>query len=250
MIKITFLGTNGFYADKNGDTLCILIETDDFNIILDAGSGFTKLDKFIPSPCEKKTFLFLSHLHLDHINGLFTLPKFNFSHKLTIMLAKESVKALQTIVDFPYMAPFDLYKYPVEILELPDQLDSLPFRASVLPVSHSVFTLGMRMTVDGKTISFITDTGLCKNAFKLADNSDLLITECSHRSGETNPEWPHMNPEEAAKLALGSKSEKLVLTHFDAARYTTINERLKAEEVAKNIFPMTCIAKDGFSLTL
>ena len=248
MIKLTFLGTNGFYADKNGDTLCTLIETNDFNIILDAGSGITKLDKIIDF--KKKTFLFLSHLHLDHINGLFTLPKFNFKHALTIMVAKENIKALRTILAFPYIAPPSLYKYPVEILDLPDQLHSLPFRADVLSVSHSVFTLGLRMIIEDKTISFITDTGLCKNAFKLANHSDLLIAECSHRSGETNPQWPHLNPEEAGELALRSKSKKLILTHFDAAKYISIDDRLKAETIAKNIFPATCLAKDGFSMTL
>ena len=37
MIKVTFLGTNGWYSTDTGVTLCTLVESDDFYIILDAG---------------------------------------------------------------------------------------------------------------------------------------------------------------------------------------------------------------------
>ncbi len=74
-MKITFLGTNGWYDTSTGNTICILVETDKYNIVLDAGNGLYKIDRYISS--EKPVYLFLSHFHLDHIIGLHILGKFN-----------------------------------------------------------------------------------------------------------------------------------------------------------------------------
>jgi ribonuclease BN (tRNA processing enzyme) len=242
MIKVTFLGTNGFFSNKLGDTLCTVIETDNYNIILDAGSGISKLDKVISF--NKETYLLISHMHLDHINGLFILPKFNFLKGLTICSAEESFYDLQKIMDFPYIAPPRMYNYNIDFLSLGKDIDTLPFGLKILPVVHSVHTVGFRMKIQSRVISFITDTGICDNAVVLADNSDLLICECSHLSGQVNPEWPHMNPEEAATLAKCSNSEHLILTHFDANRYLTFKDRIKAEKTAGKFFHSVAAVKD------
>lgn len=47
MIKIYFLGTNGWYDSNTGSTICTLIEHKDFYFILDAGNGFNKIDRYI-----------------------------------------------------------------------------------------------------------------------------------------------------------------------------------------------------------
>ena len=70
-MKIIFLGTNGWYDTSLGNTICTLIKTQDFHIILDAGNGLYKIDRHIID--EKPVFLFLSHFHLDHIIGLHIL---------------------------------------------------------------------------------------------------------------------------------------------------------------------------------
>ena len=44
-MKVLFLGTNGWYDTKTGNTTCILIETKKEYIILDAGNGFYKIDR-------------------------------------------------------------------------------------------------------------------------------------------------------------------------------------------------------------
>ena len=79
-MKITFLGTNGWYNSPTGNTICILIESADYYIVLDAGDGFYKLSEYIIK--DKPAFLFLSHFHLDHISGLHTLVKFSFKKEL------------------------------------------------------------------------------------------------------------------------------------------------------------------------
>lgn len=94
--------------------------------------------------------------------------------------------------------------------------------------------MGYRFELDGKTLAYCTDTGICDNAMLLAEDADLLITECSHKPGEQSPDWPHLNPRDAAEIARRAKAKRLALTHFDASRYTTIQERLDAAKTITN----------------
>jgi ribonuclease BN (tRNA processing enzyme) len=83
----------------------------------------------------------------------------------------------------------------------------------------------------------------------LARYADLLITECSHKPGEQRPEWPHLNPQDAAEIAKRAKAKRLALTHFDAGRYTTIQERLDAAKSATN-FNDIAVGRDDLTLEL
>lgn len=247
MPKAYFVGTNGWYDSDLGSTVCTLIDYPEFNLILDAGGGFAKLEGCIQ--LDKPTYLFLSHLHLDHIVGLHVLPKYRFKHDLHILLSENSVKALTTFMDFPYTAPARLFKeylnYDIRIIPLPTASGDLPFKVTILPLIHTVETMAARFEVEGKTVSYVIDTGYCENAIRISEMADLLIAECSHRPGETNLDWPHLNPEEAAEIAARSSCSKLVLIHFDAKRYPTMASRMVAEDVAKNIFQHTTAGYDG-----
>ncbi|MFA6034452.1 MAG: MBL fold metallo-hydrolase [Myxococcota bacterium] len=248
MPKAYFLGTSGWYDSGTGNTVCTVLEYPEFNIILDAGGGFAKLDRYID--LEKPAYLFLSHLHLDHISGLHTLPKYAFRHDLHILLAKGSVNALKVFMDFPYTAPASTFKkrmnYGIRITALPARSIELPFRLSTLPMVHSVETTGARIEAAGKVVSYVMDTGYCENAVELSRNADLLIAECTHRPGEKNPEWPHLAPEEAARVALMASCKKLVLTHFDANRYPTMASREASGRIARKTFKNTTSGCDGF----
>jgi hypothetical protein len=46
-VKIIFLGTNGWYDSETGNSICTLIDTQDHYIILDAGNGIYKADRYI-----------------------------------------------------------------------------------------------------------------------------------------------------------------------------------------------------------
>ena len=79
-MNVTFLGTNGWYDTLTGNTCSVLVQSDDWNIIFDAGNGIAKADRYIDQ--GKPTILFLSHCHLDHLAGLHTLTKFRFRYPL------------------------------------------------------------------------------------------------------------------------------------------------------------------------
>lgn len=248
ILKIIFLGTNGWYDTPTGNTLCVAMCTNDYTLIFDCGSGIYKLDKYID--LDKPAFLFLSHFHLDHIIGFHSINKFNFTKGLTICGQQNIEKILNTIVCRPFTIPFNQLSYKTNFVELPENTGSLPFEIQALPLSHSEYTLGYRITIEGKIITFCTDTGYCENAVILAKNADLLITECTFKSGEENKLWPHLNPENAANIAKEAKVKNLALVHFESAKYITLDERIDAQKIAQGIFPATFAASDNIEFEI
>lgn len=247
-MRIIFLGTNGWFETATGNTLCVLIKTSQCDIVLDAGSGFFRLDKYIDG--TKPVYLLLSHFHMDHISGLHGLSKIRCGKGLTIIGQEGTRSIINTLVSRPFTVPLERLNYNTEIIELPAEHGLLPFELEYLPMLHSDPCLGYRITADGRNIAFCTDTGYCENAVKLAKGSDLLITECAFKPGESNPEWPHLNPETAAKIAVESGAKRLALAHFDAARYLTMEERYVAEKTAREIFPPSFAASDLMELEI
>ena len=97
-------------------------------------------------------------------------------------------------------------------------------------------------TVKGKKVTFILDTLRCEEAIRLAENSDLLITEATFASDleEKALETKHLTTKDAAQIAIESHSKKLIITHF-SQRYKTVE---KLEEEIKTFFPNSECAYD------
>ncbi|MCF7865874.1 ribonuclease Z [Candidatus Woesearchaeota archaeon] len=100
----------------------------------------------------------------------------------------------------------------------------------------------------GKKTTFILDTGLTENCYKLAENSDLLICEStmSIKLAEKAELRKHMTAQGAAQIASKSNTKKLILTHF-SQRYRTLHD---LEEEAKAVFPNTELAFDFMKVKL
>jgi ribonuclease BN (tRNA processing enzyme) len=249
-LKVIFLGTNGWYDTDTGNTICTLIKTLEADIILDAGNGFYKINRYIPRDDQKPVYLLLSHFHLDHIIGLHILNKFEFARGLTICGPEGTRNILGTIINHPYTAPLAQLPFAVRICELPSEHTALPFKVTAKPLFHVSYTLGYRIEIDGKVISYCPDTGYCENAVELSRSADLVIAECAYKSGQSCEDWPHLNPETAAGIARDAGATQLALVHFDADIYQTLEERKGAERAAQEIFQNTLAAKDGMEIEL
>lgn len=247
-MKVIFLGTNGWYDTETGNTICTLIQTQGFDIILDAGNGLHRADRY--SDQTKPAILLLSHFHVDHIEGLHVLAKFRFAEGLVIGGPEGSRSILGTFLNVPFTMPLADLPYPTRIVELPGEAAALPFSIETLPLRHASLTLGYRIRIDGRTIAYCPDTGYCENAVTLARSADLLITECAYKKGQSSESWPHLNPETAARIACEAGARRLVLTHFDAGVYRTLPERAESQSVAAGIFPATDAARDKMALDL
>ncbi|OGC22525.1 hypothetical protein A2291_07315 [candidate division WOR-1 bacterium RIFOXYB2_FULL_42_35] len=243
-MTVSFLGTNGWYDTDTGNTICVLIETPNEYVVLDAGNGIHKLDQDIKSS-SKPIYLFLSHFHLDHVIGLHVLGKFKFKQGMTICIPKGTKKLLKTLTSQPFTLPLARLDFPVKIVEIGKSNKAIKFLEQALLMDHPVPCLGYRFNFQGKVITYVPDTGFCQNAVMLAQDADLLIAECAFKAGQHATCWSHLNPETGAEIAKKAKAKKLVLVHFDAEIYPEFNDRLVAQQQARRIFKNTVTTKDG-----
>jgi ribonuclease BN (tRNA processing enzyme) len=240
-----FLGTNGWYSTGLGNTSCVLIDSETCYIVLDAGDGTYKLDKYIKS--EKSINLFLSHMHLDHIIGLHILGKLEIKQGINVYGYNGTQNGLR-FVGHPYTVPLGDLPFKVKIHDLDEGKHNLPFPVTCRLLAHSDPCLGFRFELENKVIVYCTDTGVCTNLYELAKNADVLITECSYKPKQAEWKWPHLKPEEAAIVSKQEHVKQLVLTHFDAEVYRTMEDRKQAVTKAKGIFERTIGAFDNLEI--
>lgn len=247
-MKIVFLGTNGWYSTGTGNTSCVLIDSDRYYVVFDAGDGICKLDNYIAR--DKPVHLFLSHFHLDHVFGFHILGKLKLDQGLDIYGQKGTGRTLSRLVRHPFTIPFCDLPIDVRIHELSEGTHKVPYPVTCKSLVHSDSCYGYRISLDGKTVVYCTDTAVCDSSLELCKNADLLIHECAFKSGHPATDWPHTSPQEAAELALRAKVKQLLLTHFDAAIYESIEDRKQAEAEAREVFKNTMVMVDGASVKI
>ena len=248
MIGAIFLGTNGWYCTETGRTSCVLVDSDRYYIVFDAGDGIYKLDSYVTR--HKPVHLFLSHFHLDHVSGFHIMSKLKLDQGIDIYGQRGTRRTLSRLVQHPFTVPLRDLPIDVRIHELSEGTHEVPFPVTCKFLLHADPCYGYRVCLDGKTIAYCTDTAVCDNSLELCKNADLLIHECASKSGHSATNWPHTNPQEAAELALRANVKQLLLTHFDAAIYKSIEDRKQAEAEAKKIFRNTMAAVDGTSVRI
>lgn len=247
-MDIRFLGTNGWYDTRTGNTSCTIVEAGEHTVILDAGNGLHRFDAFCSG--EKDTSLFLSHFHLDHVAGLHVLNKLEFRRGLRIYGQPGTAAVLNTLVSEPFTIPLSCLPFPVTVHELGEGHHEVPFPVECRYLVHASPCMGYRFDLDGRTIAYCTDTGYCENAVALARNADLLIAECSLLPGDSSPGWPHLSPETAIRLAREAGAGRLALMHFTANQYKTLRERRRICELFREDFPGIFVAEDGMSIRI
>jgi ribonuclease BN (tRNA processing enzyme) len=246
-MRVTFLGTNGWFDTAAGNTICTLVETSERYIVLDAGNGIWKLDRMMHRPLPVD--LFLSHFHLDHICGLHTLVKFLMPMGLRVIGPKGTQETLRKVITRPFTVPMDELPYDVEFIEMNEGGNDIGYQVEMRPLRHTSPCMGYRIGIDGKVLTYCTDTGMSDNIRVLGQDADLLVLECSFRRGGSSKTWPHLNPEEAIALGRETRAKRLALTHFDAYQYPTSQSRAEVEEMAADL-PGLIVARDDASIDL
>ena len=255
-LKLSFLGTNGWYSTRTGDSVCAVLETPESIIVLDAGEGMRHLPDFAGRR-RKSVHLFLSHFHLDHTFGLHLLPKLAALKRIEIYGQPGTRKVLARLLNHPFTAPpaeLEGIGLEVGVHELKhgrNRIKGADYSVVAAPLVHADPCWGYRFEAEGKSVAYCTDTGACRNIVELARGADALITECGLLPGmEGDSEWPHLAPETAASLAREAGCKRLFLSHFAAHLYKTMEGRKKAERAARKIFPRTFAARDGASFLI
>lgn len=246
-MKVYFLGTNGWFDTKTGNTVCVLVETKSEYVIFDAGNGLTKIASLIKQ--DKPVYLFLSHYHFDHIIGFHALNKFSFRQGIDVYGPPGLKLLFKRVMNKPYTIPLAKLKTKIRLHEIAN-LRVLPAGIECKPLRHSIVCYGYRLVAENKILTYCTDTGLCNNLYSLAKDADLFIAECSYLAGQNDAHWPHLNPESAGCAALKAGAKKLALIHFDANLYLNFRQRDEAVKKCRKIFKSTFACRDNLIMEL
>jgi phosphoribosyl 1,2-cyclic phosphodiesterase len=219
-----------------GNTSCVGVTLADGDVlILDAGTGIRTLGFALAAGIPNINIL-LTHLHLDHIQGLmFFPPCFKTDSRITIWGPASPEASLEHRVARYISAPLS----PVEVRELPCdvsfrdtpatewEIGSARIRAE--SVTHRGPTLGYRITEGGTSLCYIPDhePGLGApldsvepewiSGFDLARGAQLLIHDCQYTDQEY-PEhvgWGHSPLGDTLTFARRTEAERLLLFHHD-----------------------------------
>lgn len=243
-MRVLLWGTRGSIAsagpetiEYGGNTTCVeVVGRDGTIVILDAGTGIRRVGDTYREP--RRLDILLTHLHMDHIQGLgFFAPFFRDDFEVHIWGPPSTTQDLRTRLT-RYLSP---PLFPVRLRDVAARLElhDVPmgsFRIGGLEVSgqmviHPGQTVGYRVSDGSATVAFLPDhepalgvDGLSGDpewisGYDLAAGADLLIHDAQYTADEYEERvgWGHSRVADAVDLAVLAGIKRLVTFHHDPA---------------------------------
>lgn len=240
-MRIKLWGTRGSIAAAGagtvrygGDTSCAEVIADNGQrLILDAGSGIRPLG--IEIGTGERTDILLSHLHMDHVQGLpFFAPLLDPASEVHIWGPISTTETLRQRLS-RYLSP---PLFPIRVRDLPNvhfhdvppgSFDVGPFHVTADLVSHPGSTLGYRLEMDGRAAAYIPDHEPAfgnprfpvepewTSGFGIAHDVDVLMHDAQYTDAEYSERigWGHTSYSQLALFARLCDVERLVTFHHD-----------------------------------
>ena len=255
-----------------GNTSCVTVSHDDYILVLDGGTGIRQLSGS-NYPANKRIDVLLTHLHLDHIQGLgFFSPLFDASKEVHIWGPASSSLSLFSRLS-RYLSP---PLFPVLLRDLPCKLhlheignshfETGPLRIQSNYVIHPGPTVGYRISSHADAVfTFIPDhepalgeRGIIKepkwvSGYDLAEGADLLLHDSQYTSEEYFPRrgWGHSTIGDACLFASLAEAKKILLTHHDPSHSDAfLDEMFESFKKTAGNIPPAALAAEGMEIDM
>jgi phosphoribosyl 1,2-cyclic phosphodiesterase len=277
-MEVRFWGTRGSIASAGaatqrygGNTAAVQVTGRDGTVlVLDAGTGIREISGAL-SPTLRRIDIFLSHQHMDHIQGLgFFAPMFVESLEVHLWgppSATQDLRRRLTRYLSPPLFPVrlrDLSSH-VKIHNAPDR----PVRIGGLEITsteviHPGPTVGYRVAENGASMAYIPDhepalgsrsfphAGGWTSGHDLAAGVDLLVHDVQYFPDERAKRigWGHSSTVEAAAFAEQAGAKRLSAFHHDPAHDDATIDRLVEELAAAAPNVGVSGAREGETISL
>lgn len=277
-MKISIRGVRGSipvsgsdYEQYGGNTTCVVVTESDWMLILDGGSGLQQFN-LLENTTIKRVDILLTHLHLDHIQGLgFFNPFFDTNMEVHIWGPKSNTGTLQSRLSRYFSPPL----FPVSFRDLQCKLimhevensgfEIGPFKIDSRYVIHPGPTVGYRVFGKNSVFTFIPDHEPILGSFEfqsdkkwisgfdLAINADLLLHDAQYTQNQyiKRQGWGHSSMDDATKFANLSGVKHLLLAHHDPQHSDEKLNQLFAELRSRYNYQFNYeLAAEGMSIEL
>jgi ribonuclease BN (tRNA processing enzyme) len=256
-----------------GNTSCVELElADGTTLILDAGTGIRELGQRLLQRDDGEVHICLTHLHLDHVEGLgFFAPLWRAGWKLQFWGPPSTTATLRKRVSrylSPPLFPIGLSEAPAEAVfedvpRKPWRIGSAVVEAQL--VEHRGPTLGYRIEDEGRVLAYVPDhepylTAALDDSpewisgWALAAGADLLFHDSQYTEEEYPGRvgWGHSTVIHAATFARAAGVRQLAMFHHDPMRSDRELEALYDEvaEIVQNDQEPPLIAREGLQVVL
>lgn len=258
-MTVELWGTRGSVASPGaetarygGNTSCAAVRGPNGSVlVLDAGTGIRRLGRTLAGHVRRVDVL-LSHLHMDHVQGLgFFAPLFDPKVQTHLWGPASLVLSLRArLVRYlsPPLFPVHLRDLPrCHLHELEPEMTIGEFRVTATHVSHPGFTFGLRIEAGGKAVAYLSDhePALGATAFpaaaewtsghSVAKEADLLLHDAQYTAAEypLHQGWGHSSIDHAIAFAELAHVRHLVTFHHDPAHDDDDIDRMTADAVSR-----------------
>ena len=239
-MKFHFLGTTGYHPNERRQTACMMIP--ELGVIFDAGTGLFRARGLIQT---RTLNIFMSHVHLDHSVGLTFLYDVLHEKKVdqvNVHVAADKIDAIKNHL-------FSKELFPVapnfELVPLAPSVEVSGARIDSTDLEHPGGSNGFRVTVDGSSLAYITDTTakLDPSYLEFIRSVDVLVHECYFPDGfESQAQLTgHSCLTSVAQVAAQANAKALYLVHINP-----LNESSEPFDLStvESIYPTIIVASD------
>lgn len=220
-----------------GNTSCIEVRSGDGSVlVLDAGTGARPLGVALSQDPPARIDLLLTHLHVDHLEGLGAFaPIWSADTDLHIWGPPSPVASLERRIATYFSPPL----FPVHLSQVPASVTfhDAPLGGADIGGAHVLSqtilhpgpTVGYRIEVGGRVLAYVTDHEPALAAdlavvspewisgHGLAAGADVLIHDCQYDEAEypSHMGWGHTSTAQVARFAERAEVDRLLLFHHD-----------------------------------
>ena len=223
-----------------GNTSCVAVALgEDALVVFDAGTGIHELGLRLESDDARPIHICLTHLHLDHVEGLrFFAPLWRPGREVHVWGPPSPVAPLFERIARAFSPPL----FPIQLSDVPCSLSFHdvphgewqigPARLAAAPVIHPGPTLGYRIEVDGGALAYLPDHEPFLggedgdrppdwlSGYAAAANVDVLLHDAQYTAEEyaSRVGWGHSSVDQTVRYAQATGARRLVLFHHDPLR--------------------------------
>jgi phosphoribosyl 1,2-cyclic phosphodiesterase len=225
-----------------GNTTCVELRAESGAVVvLDAGTGIRDLGAVLAAEQVREIDLLLTHLHLDHIEGLGFLASL-FDPECVIRIhgprpdGGSLEEKLRSYLSPPYFPlHFDQFNATITFNEIEGErfeLDGLNVTSA--RVRHPGPTLAYRITEGDRSFAFVPDNepGLDRESgLEIAGGADLLLHDSQYTDEEyeTRVGWGHTSLRHFIRYLADASPARAVMVHHDPTHDAADLERLLEE---------------------